>query len=218
MKNIFTFFALTLTLFMNAQDIANYKKYETANAQLKSSKTQVKTILFGDSITEFWKSNNPSFFEQHQIVNRGISGQTTSQMLLRFRQDVLNLNPKQVVIMAGINDIAENTGPISLEHVADNIFSMVELAKFHHIKVVMSSVLPAYSFSWKAGIEPANKVLELNKMLKAYALKNKIPFIEYHAAMKDTRNGLPAKYSGDEVHPNKEGYDVMEKILLPFLK
>lgn len=218
MRTKITLLFLFLISFMNAQDFANYKKYEAANVQLISSKTQVKSILFGDSITEFWKSNNPSFFEQHQIINRGISGQTTSQMLLRFRQDVLNLNPKQVVILAGINDIAENTGPISLEHVAGNIFSMVELAKYHKIKVVMSSVLPAYSFSWKTGIEPANKVLELNKILKAYAMKNKIPFIDYHSAMKDSRNGLPPKYTGDEVHPNKEGYDVMEKILLPFLK
>ncbi len=218
MKKLFTFLTITTVLLMNAQDFANYKKYEVANTELKRSKKPVKTILFGDSITEFWKSNNPSFFQQHQIINRGISGQTTSQMLLRFRQDVLNLKPKRVVILAGANDIAENTGPITLEHIADNIFSMVELARFHHIDVTMSSLLPAYSFSWKPGIEPANKVLELNKILKAYAVKNKIPFIEYHAVMKDSRNGLPPKYSGDEVHPNKEGYDIMEAILLPYIK
>ena len=218
MRTKITLLFLFLISFMNAQNFANYGKYEQANAQLQTSKTPVNTILFGDSITEFWKSNDLLFFTKNQILNRGISGQTSSQMLLRFRQDVLDLKPKRVVILAGINDIAENTGPISLEHVAGNIFSMVELAKYHKIKVVMSSVLPAYSFSWKAGIEPANKVLELNKILKVYAMKNKIPFIDYHSAMKDSRNGLPSKFSGDEVHPNKEGYDVMEKILLKYLK
>ncbi len=140
---------LCIMNFFSAQDFANYGKYNEANQKLISSKTLINTIFMGDSITEFWASTDPAFFSSHNFVNRGISGQTTSQMVLRLQQDVIALKPKRVVLLAGINDIAENTGPIRLDNVVKNIQTMVELAKYHRIEVVLCSVLPAYSFSWK---------------------------------------------------------------------
>jgi lysophospholipase L1-like esterase len=153
------------------------------------------------------------FAEEKQYINRGISGQTTPQMLLRFRQDVLNLWPKVVVILAGVNDIAGNTGPSSLEMIEDNIHSMTELAQAHGIQVVLCSVLPAYDFPWRPGLEPAPKIVELNRRIKEYASKKGAVYCDYFSAMADERNGLPEELSGDGVHPNKKGYEIMQPIV-----
>ena len=219
MKNSILTLALTLmsTIFF-AQDYANYARYEKDNVKVKSQNTVPNAVFMGDSITEGWVNNDPKFFTDNNFVGRGISGQTTSQMLLRFREDVINLHPKKVVILAGTNDIAENNGPISLEKIFGNIVSMVELAKANKIKVVICSVLPAYDFPWRKGIEPANKVIALNKMLKEYALKNKIPYVDYHTPLKDDKNGLPTEIAEDGIHPTKLGYAKMEEILMKFLK
>jgi lysophospholipase L1-like esterase len=163
----------------------------------------------GDSITEFWSITDPEYFAGKPYVNRGISGQTTPQMLVRFRADVIALKPAAVLILAGINDIAGNTGPATLDMIANNIFSMAELAKANQIKVILCSVLPAYDFSWKPNQNPAEKVMALNKMIKNYADANGILYLDYFSAMADERKGLPASYSNDEVHPNKTGYQVM---------
>jgi lysophospholipase L1-like esterase len=163
----------------------------------------------GDSITEFWSVLHPEFFTNKPYVNRGISGQTTPQMLVRFRADVITLKPSLVVIMAGVNDIAGNTGPSTLEMITDNIFSMAELAKANQIKVILCSVLPAYDFSWNKGSFPAQKIAILNAMIKNYADANKILYLDYYSAMVDERNGMKAQYSEDGVHPNKAGYEVM---------
>ena len=214
-------FVLTLTLLSTmffAQDFANFAKYEQENAVLKSQKTTPNVVFMGDSITEGWFSTDPEFFKKNNFVGRGISGQTTSQMLLRFRQDVINLKPKKVVILAGTNDIAENTGPISLDKVFENIVSMAELAKANQIKVILCSVLPAYDFGWKKGMKPADKVIALNKMIKEYAQKNGIPYVDYHSEMKDNRNGLDKIYTNDEIHPTSGGYEKMEGILMKILK
>ena len=175
MKIIFT--PILLLLFINfnyaqVKEWANLKKYEAENQSVKPMKNAV--VLMGDSITEFWKTNSPDFFANYPLIDRGISGQTTSQMVVRFEQDVIALKPKTVVILAGINDIAENTGPITLEAVFDNIEIMVNKAKAHKIKPILCSVLPANKFWWNSKIYPADKVIALNKMIKAYALKNKI--------------------------------------------
>lgn len=196
-------------------DWANLKKYELENKTVKPMKNSV--VLMGDSITEFWKTNNPTFFTSHPLIDRGISGQTTSQMVLRFRQDVINLKPSTVVILAGINDIAENTGPITLEKVFKNITVMAELAKANQIKVVLCSVLPANHFYWNPKIQPADKVIALNKMIKEYAKRNKITYVDYYSAMVDDKKGLLKKYGEDGVHPNIEGYKKMESILLKAL-
>lgn len=221
MKNIGKYLMVALcmlatsTLFAQQQDWANFGRYEAAN---KTVKTPSKVVFMGNSITEGWWNNDSLFFKTNGYIGRGISGQTTSQMLVRFRADVINLKPKAVVILAGTNDIAQNTGYISLENVMGNIISMVELAKTNRIDVILCSVLPAYDFSWRKGLEPAGKIVELNKMIKAYADRNKLTYVDYHSALKDERNGLPEKYSNDGVHPTLEGYKIMEKIISPALK
>jgi lysophospholipase L1-like esterase len=194
----------------NAQDWANLKKYQNDNSSLKPVEIgQKRTIFMGDSITEFWPILYPQFFTGKPYVNRGISGQTTPQMLIRFRPDVIALKPSLVVIMAGVNDIAGNTGPSTLEMITDNIFSMAELAKANQIKVILCSVLPAYDFSWNKGSFPAEKIVNLNNIIKEYAQANGILYLDYYSAMVDERKGLNATYSEDGVHPNKAGYEVM---------
>ena len=153
------------------------------------------------------------FFVGKPYINRGIAGQTTPQMLVRFRADVLNLKPAIVVILAGTNDIAENMGPSKLEWIENNILSMVQLAQLNGIKVVLCSVLPAFDYPWKPGLQPAEKIVMLNKLLKADAEKYGLIWVDYFSPMADERNGLKAEYSGDGVHPNEAGYSVMEPLV-----
>lgn len=215
MKNTkLTYCILILSIFMGqktkAQDWANLNKYQTENTKLEPAGTSKnRIVLMGDSITEFWSPNDPDFFSGKPYINRGISGQTTPQMLIRFRADVIELKPEIVVILAGINDIAGNTGPSTLDMITDNIFSMAELAKANHIKVILCSVLPALDFPWKPNQNPAEKVIALNKMIKEYADANKITYLDYYSAMVNEQKGLKADYSSDGVHPNKLGYQVM---------
>jgi lysophospholipase L1-like esterase len=166
-----------------------------------------RVVFMGDSITESWKLD--SSFPGKPYVNRGISGQTTPQMVLRFRQDVIDLKPKVVVILAGTNDIAGNTGPMTLEETEGNLASMAELASANGIKVVLCSVLPAYDYPWKPGLEPAAKIVAVNAWMKRYAAERGFLYVDYHTAMKDARDGLPAALSSDGVHPNAAGYAVM---------
>jgi lysophospholipase L1-like esterase len=169
-----------------------------------------RVVFMGDSITQAWHIEGPAgLFPGKPYINRGISGQTTPQMVLRFRQDVIALKPKVVVILAGINDIAGNTGPETLEQIEDNYTSMAELASANHIHVVFCSVLPAYEIHWRLGINPAEPVLALNRWLKAYAAKNGHVYVDFHTAMKDERNGLPPSLSPDGVHPLPAGYAIM---------
>ena len=199
---------------IKAQDWPNLNKYRKANAILAETETSENRIVFmGDSITEFWSTVHPEFFAGKPYINRGISGQTSPQMLLRFRADVIALKPKIVVILAGVNDIAGNTGPATLEMITNNIFSMIDLAKAHNIKVILCSVLPASDFPWKPHQEPADKIIALNALLTDYADANAIPFVDYHTAMADNRKGLPLAYSNDGVHPNQAGYEVMAPLL-----
>jgi lysophospholipase L1-like esterase len=139
----------------------------------------------GNSITEFWPYNDTTFFESNGYINRGISGQTTPQMLVRFRPDVIALHPDVVVILAGINDIAQNTGPIALEHIMGNIATMAQLAQINKIKVVLCSVLPAIDFNWRPGLEPADKIIRLNSMIKSYCDENDIVYVDYWSNMQD---------------------------------
>jgi lysophospholipase L1-like esterase len=193
-------------------DWANLKKYQDDNSKLPPPAVGENRIVFmGNSITEFWKGYNPNFFTG-SYVNRGISGQTTPQMLVRFREDVINLEPAVVVILAGINDIAQNTGPIKLEDTFGNIVSMIQLAQAANIKVVVSSVLPANHFPWRPAIIPTEKIIQLNQMLKDYADKNHITYLDYYSAMVDDQKGLPQSLSADGVHPNLAGYKVMEPL------
>lgn len=197
-----------------AQDFANLNKYQSQNASLPLTTVDQKRIVFmGDSITELWSVINPEYFSGKPYINRGIGGQTTPQMLIRFRADVIALQPTAVVILAGINDIAGNTGPSSIEMIRDNIFSMVELAKANNIQVIVCSVLPAYDFPWKPNQGPIEKIKALNEILKNYAKANNIEYVDYYSAMVDERLGLNIVYSKDGVHPNKIGYQIMEPIV-----
>ena len=193
-------------------DWPNLKKYEDENSKLAPpAPNETRVVFMGNSITEGWKNADSSFFT-NGYIDRGISGQTSPQMLVRFREDVINLNPAVVLILAGINDIAENTGPSKLENVFGNIESMVQLAQAANIKVVISSVLPANRLSWRPSIIPTEKVIQLNQMLKDYADKNNIVYLDYYSAMVDNEKGLPATLSGDGVHPTLAGYKVMEPL------
>ena len=194
-------------------DWPNLNKYAIENQNLPSVSNQGRIVLMGDSITEFWKTTDGAFFQNTALINRGISGQTTSQMLLRFRQDVISLRPEIVVILAGINDIAENTGPISLENILGNIISMSELAKANHIKVMLSSVLPANKFPWRPDLQPTEKVMELNAMIEKYSQENKITYIDYYLKMADSQKGLNTKFTNDGVHPTLSGYKIMKPLL-----
>ena len=196
--------------FSYAQDWPNLNRYKNDNLKLGlPQKGENRVVFMGNSITDFWISNFPEYFSSNNYIDRGISGQTTPQMLVRFRADVINLKPAVVTILAGTNDIAGNTGPSTLEMIADNIFSMAELAKANGIKVILCSVLPAFDYPWKPGLEPAPKIVELNKMIKAYADKNDCIYLDYFSAMVDERLGMKKEYSEDGVHPNKAGYEVM---------
>jgi lysophospholipase L1-like esterase len=167
----------------------------------------------GNSITEGWERIMPDFFTENPYINRGISGQTTPQMLIRFRQDVVDLQPAAVVLLAGINDIAGNTGPSTLTMIFNNIQSMAEIAEANEIKVIIASVLPAYDFPWRPGLEPAAKVVALNQMLKSYCQNKGFVYLDYFTPMADERNGLKANYGDDGVHPNLTGYQVMAPLV-----
>ena len=202
-------------------DWAHLKKYEQSNSELKKINDPNRVVFMGNSITEGWSNFDKDFFINNLFINRGIGGQTTPQMLIRFKPDVVNLNPKAVVILAGINDIAENTGPITLENIAENIISMAEIAKANGIKVLICTTLPTIDFPWSPGMEPGPKVIKLNSILKVYCDSNDITYVDYFSAMSDEKGGLkvPEYTTADDlVHPNLAGYKVMEKIILKALK
>ena len=217
MKNLKIAFTLFLSMFVVgltfAQDWANTARFKDDNAKIGLPASGEKRIVFmGNSITEGWINSCPDFFAGKSYVNRGIGGQTTPQMLVRFRPDVINLKPAVVVILAGTNDIAGNTGPSTLEMIMDNLISMAELAKANQIKVVLSSVLPVFDYPWKSGLQPAEKIIALNAMIKTYAEKNGLVYLDYFSATVDERKGLKKELSGDGVHPNLAGYKIMEPL------
>lgn len=219
MKKLFVLL-LALTGFMDAGaqkpvDWANFGRFQQAN---REQAARPSVVFMGNSITELWIAKHPDFFTSHDYVSRGISGQTTSQMLVRFRADVLDLQPQVVVICGGTNDIARNTGYISLEHILDNLVSMAELARANGIRPVLCSVPPTREFPWNKGLEPAPQVIRLNEMIRAYARKAKIPYVDYHTPMAEADGGLIAAYTYDGVHPTEAGYDVMEKTVQPVLE
>jgi len=209
-----TLLASSVTCFAQ-NDWAGFKVYDEANTKVT---TRPDAVFMGNSITQGWQGAHPEFFTDNNYVGRGISGQVTSQMLVRFRSDVINLKPKAVVILAGTNDIAQNNGIITVEHIFENFVSMAELAKANKIKAVFCSVLPAHHYPWRQDIESIKPINELNSMLKEYAKKNKIAYADYYSALVDERQGLDKKYQNDEVHPNKAGYAVMEEVIQKVLK
>jgi lysophospholipase L1-like esterase len=188
--------------------LGRFKEADLALAPPAAGENRV--VFMGDSITQGWKIEGADgSFPGKPYINRGISGQTTPQMLLRFRQDVIGLKPKVVVILAGTNDIAGNTGPMTLEDTEGNLASMAELATAHHIRVVLCSVTPAFDYPWRPGLDPAPKIDAINAWLRSYAAENGYIYVDYHSAMKDERDGLPAALSKDGVHPLPAGYAIM---------
>lgn len=206
-----------LPFFASAQkDWANTVRYAQANEAVT---VKPKAVFMGDSITQCWPDSDPDFFTDNNFLCRGISGQTTSHMLCRFRKDVLALDPEYVVILGGTNDIALNNGPMSLEDIFNNIVSMCEISKANKVKPVICSVLPCKGYHWRPEVTDAgDQIIRLNAMLKEYARKNKIVYVDYHSAMKDSENGLPADLSYDGCHATLKGYKIMEDNVLKVLK
>ncbi|MDO9635294.1 MAG: SGNH/GDSL hydrolase family protein [Paludibacter sp.] len=200
---------------LRATDWARFYRYEAMNDSLQKP---AKVVFLGNSITDGWYRQHPEFFTENGFEGRGIGGQTTSHMLTRFQADVIDLKPKIVVIMAGTNDIARNNGKITHKHIMQNIKSMCELAKYHKIKPILCSILPAHEFRWNKELQPAADIKLLNDMIREYAQNNKIPFADYYAALVDERGGLPASIAADGVHPNMNGYAIMEPIILKIIR
>jgi lysophospholipase L1-like esterase len=223
MKNLKLILVFLGTFFIiaeaGAQSWANYEKFAKDNEKLGPPVRDEKRVIFmGNSITEGWSRFSPGFFEEKSFVNRGISGQTSPQMLARFRQDVIDLKPSVVLILAGTNDIAGNTGYSTIEMIMDNIMSMAELATLHQIKVILCSVLPAYDYPWRKGLEPAGKILRLNSLIKDFAYSKGYIYLDYYSSMSDEKGGMKEELSYDGVHPNEKGYKIMEELALPAIK
>lgn len=217
-KSIYTVLllvAVAITCQAQKKDWAGCSRYEQANADM----TKAPAVVFmGNSITEGWAAKHPEFFSANNYAGRGISGQVSSQMLCRFRDDVIDLHPKAVVILAGTNDIALNNGPISVEHIFRNIVSMVELSRANKIKAVLCSVLPVKKYGWRKEVDPVQPIKELNEMLEKYAKEEKLPWVDFYTPMVTDDGALNPAYTQDGVHPTAAGYEVMEAIIAPVLK
>jgi lysophospholipase L1-like esterase len=192
-------------------------RYLATNKKDKGKK--IKAVLIGDSITDAWYAMDSSFFLKNNFIGRGISGQTSSQLLIRFRQDVVDLKPEKVLIHIGTNDVAENIGPYSQDLTIGNIESMIEIAQKNGIKVVLASVLPATKFEWRLGLgNKSDEIVALNNRIKALAQKKSLAYIDYHSLLKNNDNGIDAEYALDGVHPTLMAYKVMEEEVLKTLK
>ncbi|PKB15407.1 SGNH/GDSL hydrolase family protein [Flavobacterium sp. 5] len=213
-SKIKSLFAFIMDGKIKVPDWGYLSRYKDENAQITALPFEEKRVVFfGDSITAGWMTYDPKLFGNKKNINRGINGQTTSQMLIRFKQDVIELKPETVIILAGTNDIAGNTGLITIENILENLKSMCELSKANSIKTVLCSILPAFDYPWRKGMQPAEKIETLNTMIRQYALENNIVYVDYYSAMADEQKGLKVIYSDDGVHPNKEGYQIMKSIL-----
>lgn len=225
MKKIMMLWSLTLLLSLpvlaqNDRDWANFGRFAKENAALTKAPD---AVFMGNSITQNWRSYHPDYFASHNYAGRGIGGQVTSQMLCRFRADVLDLHPKVVVIFAGTNDIAQNDGAISNEHIMDNIISMCELAQGHGIKVILCSVLPASAYRWRPDefnqkIKPAEVIRALNGMIQEYAATHGCAYVDFWSAMANENGGLPTSVSEDGVHPLPDAYYAMEEMITPVIE
>ena len=205
---------IDLRLVRSNIDYGNFAIYDQLNKEVIIDKNEGRIVFIGNSITHGWKNFMPEMFDNQTFINRGISGQTSTEMLVRFRTDVINLKPKVVVILAGTNDIAGNTLFRGLEIVAGNISSMAELASQNNIKVILCSVLPAANFPWRKGKNPDIKIPLLNRLIKDYAQKKGFYYLDYYNLMNDGNNGLKKDYGNDGVHPNMNGYKLMQKMVL----
>src|SRR5215467_2262064 len=212
--------AVVVSLPLGAQapttDWPQLAKYRAANAALPAPAANENRVVFmGNSITEGWAQHFDSLFRGKPYVGRGISGQTTPQMLVRFRQDVVALKPKVVVILGGTNDIAGNTGPSTIEMIEDNLASMNELARANGIRVVLVSVLPVSDYPWRRGLDPGPKIIALNSWMKQYAARMGEIYLDLHTPMADEHGGMKPELATDGVHPNMAGYALMSPLTVP---
>lgn len=209
-----------MTFFGFAQeDWFGFNRFKADNERIMKSGVFPEVVFMGNSITENWAYYHPDFFSQHNYCGRGIGGQTSAQMLLRFTADVINLHPKAVVIMAGTNDVAHNTYWVEPNKVVENVVAMCNLAKANGIVPIISSIPPCASFVWNPEIKnAAQTIVDINKSLKAYAEANGIVYVDYHAALADEQNAFPKALSDDGCHPNPETYFIMEKLVLEAIK
>ena len=199
-----------------AFDFGGLCHYREANAKLQAA-TAHRVVFMGDSITQGWIDADPGLFTD-DVLDRGVSGQTTPQMLVRFRQDVIDLHPAVVHILAATNDIAGNTGPTSLQNIENNIQTMVELAQAHHIHVILATLTPAAKYPWRPSVESVESIRALNDWIKTYAKQNGLSYVDYFTALDDGHRGFIAKLSIDGVHPNAQGYAVMDKLAREAIK
>ncbi|MCB0456820.1 MAG: GDSL-type esterase/lipase family protein [Flavobacteriaceae bacterium] len=222
MKSLYAlllFVICTMPYSLFAQDWANLTRFKKANEKLSApAEGENRVVFMGNSITEGWIQDSLTLFKNPHNINRGIGGQTTPQMKIRFWQDVIKLQPKAVVILAGINDIAQNTGYISIDETAQHIEDMALLAKAYDIKVVICSTLPANYFPWRPHILPADKVIALNTLLKSIAAKHEVAYLDYYTPMVDDKKGMKTEYTTDGVHCTLAGYRKMEELIKPVLE
>lgn len=212
-------FSTTLGMAQTLSEYPNFQKFEKENAQIIQQKEYPKVVFIGNSITEGWVNTHPQFFKENHFVSRGIGGQTSPQLLLRFQKDVVALHPKAVLINIGTNDIAENTGKYDIEYTMSNIKSMVEIAQSNRIKVYLSSVLPVDIYPWRKDITNAVELVhQLNVRIRQLAKEKRITYIDYFSSMCKSNGGLIDEYTYDGVHPTAKGFDVMEKIVLSTIK
>lgn len=219
MKKVLFLFLMATTLCSFSQDYFYFSKYDSINQAIIANKDFPEVVFMGNSITENWGYYHPDFFSNNNFACRGISGQTSAQMLVRFRADVVDIHPKAVVIMAGTNDVAHNKMYVEPEHVAENVISMCEIAKANKIIPIISSIPPCSGFPWRKEIENSGETIVLiNNMLKEYAKANRIIYVDYHSILTDENLGLPKELSGDGCHPNKNTYCVMEELAVKGIK
>ncbi|AMR30906.1 acylhydrolase [Mucilaginibacter sp. PAMC 26640] len=197
-----------------ADDWADLRHYAAENSVLPTpARDEHRVVFLGSSIFERWKVLVPEYFNNKNYIDRGVSGQISPQLLLRFRQDVIGLKPKAVIILAGSNDIAGTTGHVTNERIMDNIRSMTELAQVNHIKVILCAYLPVFDYPWRRGLEPAGKIIALNKLIKTYATANNLTLLDYFTPLVDSQtNGQKAELTLDGVHPNVAGYKIMATV------
>jgi lysophospholipase L1-like esterase len=203
----------------NWADWANFKKYTEQNKTVPPRvKGEKRVVFLGNSIFEGWLRLRPEFFEGKPYFDRGISGQTTPQMLLRFYEDVLALNPEVMVLKAGINDIAQNSGPYNQQQTLNNIKAIAQLARANDIKVILCSVLPASDFRWRPGLDPGDKVIALNNAIRDFSESKGFYYLDLYSAVVDENKGMKAAYANDGVHPTVEGFKVLEPLVEDAIK
>jgi lysophospholipase L1-like esterase len=206
---------LTMSFFGYSQDWFEFNRYQADNERIKASQDYPLVVFMGNSITDNWAYYHPEFFSANRFCGRGISGQTSAQMLVRFMADVVELQPKAVVIMAGTNDVAHNDYYVTPEHVVENIIAMCNIAQAHGIVPIISSIPPCSEFPWRLEIaNPGQTIVNINKSLKAYAEAHQIEYVDYHSALADKNLGFPKTLSNDGCHPNPDTYFTMENMVL----